>query len=202
MILSNPEPLDHLHDFVWQSLRAAASSGRHPWSWGVITTADRDGQPNARTVILRQADEELAIIDFHTDVRSSKIAEMDNPSVAWVFYAESQKIQLRLTGFAKVINGEQADSAWKQTTLRSRSAYVSLASPGSESRGEQPPSTEDRQVNQEESERGREYFRVVRTFVREADLLYLRREGHVRARLNYRDSHATGPKASPSWLVP
>ena len=119
-------------------------------------------------------------------------------NVSWLFYATDSKIQLRLEGTAVLIDGEEADEAWAQTSTFSRSAYVSIASPGTVAAGGHPPDTSDRVVTPAESERGRTNFRIVRTTVAAADCLYLRQEGHVRARLIY---HPSG-QCDCQWLVP
>ena len=139
-------------------------------------------------------------IDCHTDVRSSKVNELESRggAVCWLFYHPSTKIQLRLQGSARVVNDKQADAEWETVSLLSRSAYLSVETPGKAVSNPLPPSTEDRFVEQAESERGRENFRLIRTQVETVDWLYLRQGGHVRASLEY------GGKGSvqESWLVP
>lgn len=203
-VLSSDKPLEKIDEYLWHSLRAGASSPRHVWNWGVFSTSDGQ-QTYSRTVILRSADPTNVTLDFHTDVRSEKLMQLDRCGVAWLFYSANDKIQLRLIGKAAVINDERADLAWKETSLRSRSAYVSLEPPGKTHHDPHPPSTDDRDVTQEESERGREHFRIVRTQVSGADLLYLRREGHHRIVLDYAPGSGQGENAvSPSvrWVIP
>ena len=95
-------------------------------------------------------------------------------------------------------NEEQ--SAWDATPLRSRVVYASIEPPGLVLPSSQPPKASDRELSEMEAERGRENFRVVRTTAFTADILYLRREGHVRARIEYgTDDHRA---ASAHWVVP
>jgi hypothetical protein len=152
--------------------------------------------------VLRDADRPQRTIDCHTDVRSGKgghlLASNGPAPVCWLFYEHRTKIQLRLRGTAEIIGGEEAETAWEATSLASRSAYVSLATPGSPHAGAEPPSTADREVSLEASERGRDHFRIVRTHVAEADWLYLRSGGHLRVALRY---DADG-QAEATWLVP
>lgn len=202
MTLSDDAPLSKLDDFVWQSLAAAASSKRHPWNWGIVSSVDAQGRPQGRTVILRDAIAESCTIDFHTDVRSAKTDQLDN-GISWVFYAENQQVQLRVRGRADIIGGAEADQVWQKVPVRSRSAYVSRMAPGIPFEGDQPPPTDDRQVTEETSERGREYFRIIRTHVTQMDLLYLRREGHVRAQLDFEPPAGSKPRQSAAnWILP
>ncbi|MEM6690185.1 MAG: hypothetical protein AAF664_12200 [Planctomycetota bacterium] len=202
LLLGSEDSLQGMEDLIWQSLLGGASSKKHPWNEGTFSTAAMDGpdraRPKSRTVILRKADRSTLSVDFHTDIRSAKIDQLENQDVCWLFYATVTKMQLRLEGSATIIDGAEADRAWAQTSLGSRSAYLSLAPPGTVVPDQHPPDTSDRSVSSLESERGRVNFRIVRTFVTTADWLYLKREGHVRARLNYQDSG----KCDCCWLVP
>lgn len=204
--LFKSDPRDGFDDLIWQSLSAAAESSKHPWNLGAISTVDcRDEgapKPASRMVVLRSADRNQRFLDFHTDARSSKLDELNShraaKPIAWLFWESSTKIQLRLQGTATIIDGDLADRAWQQTSLHSRSAYLSLAPPGVATDDAQPPDTGDRHVSMEESERARENFRVIRTTIASADWLYLRRESHVRAMIDYR----SGGGANFQWLVP
>ena len=201
-LLSSEDPLSQINAMIWQSLAAGAASPKHPWHEGAFSTitVDPSGQvhPRTRTVILRSVDLKRRTIDFFTDARSAKVDQLQHPSVAWLFYASASKIQLRLQGSAMVIGGEEADAAWEQTSLASRSAYLSMTHPGNPSDSLQPPDTSDRNVSLAVSERGRVNFRIVQTTVETVDWLYLRRQGHVRARLDYRNEE----RVHASWLVP
>ena len=204
LLLASESALKGLDALIWQSLAAAATSAKHPWTNGCLTTISTiDGErpcPSSRTVVLRRCDVAARTIDCYTDVRSSKVNELESRggAVCWLFYHPSTKIQLRLQGSANVVNDKQADAEWETVSLRSRSAYLSVEPPGKAVVNPQPPSTDDRFVEQEESERGRENFRLIRTQVETVDWLYLRQGGHVRASLEY------GGKESvqESWLVP
>ena len=201
--VESKNPLQRIEAAIWQSLAAAAASSRHPWNHGVFNTLQTiDGAAaalNSRTVILRFSDQHARTIDCHTDVRSQKVQDIEqNPIASWTFYDPKSKIQLRVAGHARVINDEITDQAWNVTSLRSRGSYLSIARPGDESAADQPPSTDDRLVDQQESERGRHNFRLVRLQVDEIDWLYLRRNGHLRIKATY--SHKNPKKVS--WLIP
>ncbi len=201
-LLASDNPLQEMDCLIWQSLAGGASSERHPWNEGSFSTIAVDPMgracPRSRTVILRRADRTKLTVDLHTDLRSAKIDELRNPNVCWLFYASATKIQLRLEGSASLIVGDEADDAWAETSTRSRAAYVSREPPGRAAAGPHPPDTSDRSVSSAESERGRPNFAIVRTVVRSADWLYLKREGHVRARLLYQESG----QCDCQWVVP
>lgn len=202
LALRSDNPLSEMDDCIWQNLASGAASKTHPWNEGIVSTIAVDetqnAAPKSRTVILRRAERSNLAIDFYTDVRSAKMSQLANQNVCWLFYVATTKIQLRLEGTASVIDGDEADEAWAQTPMRSRAAYLSLASPGKACSDSQPPDTSDRLVSPEESERGRDHFRIVRTRVRSTDWLYLRRDGHLRASLLYRSPG----ECDCHWMVP
>lgn len=204
-LLQNPGSLAGLDGLIWQGLSAGSRSSDHPWNLGAISTlAPGEGSPPAsRIVVLRGADADSRTIDCHTDRRSQKFDHVtawpDASPVSWLFYESSTKVQLRLTGTASTIeSGDEWEAAWTSTSLRSRSAYVSIATPGSEVDSETPPDVSDRDVDSLESERGRAHFVIVRTQIQSIDWLYLRREGHIRASLRYDELGAV----QATWLVP
>lgn len=205
LLLGQSRPLVGIDDLIWNSLSAGAGSPKHSWNLGTIVTiaSSPASSPAARTVVLRRADAATRTVDCHTDRRSQKfqhISSWNGPAaVSWHFYDASSKVQLRLNATATVIRqGDVWDEAWASTPLRSRSAYVSVARPGTSVESDAPPDVSDRIVDWDESERGRDHFVVVRTQVQSADLLYLKREGHVRALVRYDEKGI----ASASWLVP
>ncbi|MEL6108453.1 MAG: pyridoxamine 5'-phosphate oxidase family protein [Planctomycetota bacterium] len=202
LMLAKDSPLSQIDQLVWQSLIAGASSKRHPWNEGFFSTVALDAvgnpHPRTRTVILRRADRQSLTIDFHTDFRSSKVSEVENQFVCWMFYSHATKMQLRLEGTARIVDGFEADQAWSGTSIRSRSAYLSTESPGKIVEDALPPDTSDRVASQSESERGRSHFRIVRTLVNRVDWLYLKREGHRRARIVYQD----GAAVDCHWVIP
>lgn len=201
--VESQDPLQRIEAAIWESLIVASASTRHPWNHGVFNTVELvQGVIEAvhsRTVILRSADPLTKTIDCHTDVRSQKVRDLENtPIASWTFYDSKSKIQLRVAGNASVIDDQSADEAWTATSLRSRASYLSIANPGDSFGSHEPPTTADRSVSQEESERGRVNFRVVRLKVHEIDWLYLRRNGHMRAKADYKSANS----ANLAWLIP
>lgn len=205
-ILASPGPLAQLDPWLWQSLADAVNSKRHAWNSGAFSSLDINAEgrvgPRTRTVILRRVDRDRLAVDFYTDVRSAKVHQMQlddgHAEVCWMFYRPSTRIQLRLEGTALLLGEEDAETLWQSMPLRSRAAYASIEPPGLVLPSSQPHDTSDRELTEAESERGRENFRVVRTTVRCADLLYLHPEGHIRACVDYASDGASVAK----WVVP
>ena len=206
LLLRSDLPLGGLDDLIWKNLVDGAESSTHPWNLGSFSTIwHEDGsspRPQCRTVVLRDANQTRRSIDFYTDVRSEKIRQLiagkSFASVSWLFYESKTKIQLRFDGHAEVIDGDEADAIWQHTALDSRASYLSIRPPGERVDEIQPPSTDDRMVSKNESERGRANFRVVRTQVQRIDWLYLRRGNHVRATIDY---HGDG-RPDSCWVIP
>ncbi len=222
-ILNSSKPLEQLDGWLWQTLAAGANSKRHAWNHGAFSTVEssRSGilSPKTRTVILRRADPEGRTLDLYTDVRASKVHQLQpsersvgvaaegvgatsnrGANASWLFYRHSTKIQVRIEGHADLVGFDEEQQAWDATPLSSRRVYASIEPPGLVLPSTQPPDTSDRELSEMESQRGRENFRVVRTTAIVADILYLRREGHVRARIEY---GTDGRQAAAAyWVVP
>ena len=205
-LLDSSDPLTGLDRLIWNNLSAGSQSSQHPWRLGSLSTVQVTDEsrvlPQSRTVVLRHADSNARLVECHTDVRSGKVSQLQQgqsgSDASWLFYEHGTRIQLRLNGVTHVINGDEADRAWRATPLRSRAAYLSIPIPGEPTQGSGPPDTSDRQTTLAESERGRENFRIVRTRVDTVDLLYLREGGHVRAKLSYPVDSAV----TVNWVVP
>jgi pyridoxamine 5'-phosphate oxidase len=73
----------------------------------VLATADADGAPDARTVLLKGAD--AGGFSFYTDYRSAKARELDaNPRAALVFWWAELERQVRVVGRAGRVSREES----------------------------------------------------------------------------------------------
>ena len=61
---------------VWSCLREGAKRGVHPFHTPVLATIN-GGDPDLRTVVLRQAVEKQRLLLCHTDVRSPKFFALE-----------------------------------------------------------------------------------------------------------------------------
>jgi len=92
---------------------------------------DLDG----RVVVLRKADQQNNFIQYHSDIRSSKIEKIKkNPNCSILFYGKEEKIQLRIKAICKInYNNEITKESWEKTGHISRKCYLVTNSPGTKS---------------------------------------------------------------------
>jgi pyridoxamine 5'-phosphate oxidase len=119
---------DPLRQFMrWFS--DAESAGEPEASGMVLATADADGRPSARMVLLRGLDSRGFI--FYTNLRSRKAHEMDvNGRVALVFHWQKLERQVRIEGVIERAADDVADAYFR--TRPRGSQLGAWASPQSE----------------------------------------------------------------------
>ena len=184
--------------------------------WSLLTNAVKDRSSEFRTpvficgndkdldgrvVVLRKADQKNNIIQYHSDIRSSKIKKIKkNPSCSMLFYGKEEKIQLRIKATCEVnYNNEVSRESWKNTGHISRKCYLVTNGPGTLS--DKPTSGLNNKLDnfnftKEESEAGYKNFCVIRCKIKSIEWLYLAARGHRRALIDL-----NGPK-NFTWLVP
>jgi 3-hydroxyisobutyrate dehydrogenase len=155
---------------------------------------------DGRVVVLRKADKQNNFIQYHSDIRSSKIAKIkNNQNCSILFYGKEEKIQLRIKVVCEINNQNLiADESWKKTQHISRRCYLTDNAPGSLS--ERPTSgmiskLEDFDYTMEQSEKGYENFTVIKCEIKSIEWLYLAAKGHRRAIFNLINN-------KKNWLVP
>ena len=184
--------------------------------WGLLTEAVKnrgsefrtpificgnDTDIDGRVVVLRKADQKNNFIQFHSDIRSSKIEKIKkNPNCSVLFYGKKEKIQLRLKTECEVnFNNEITKESWKKTGHVSRKCYLVTNGPGTVS--EKPTSGlngkfDNFDFTKEESEEGYKNFSVIKCKIKSIEWLYLAAKGHRRALINFEGSKKF------TWLVP
>jgi pyridoxamine 5'-phosphate oxidase len=86
-----------------------------------LATADADGRPSARMLLLKSADERG--FTFFTGYESRKGRELaDNPRAALVFYWRPLGRQVRVEGAVRKLSQQESDAYWATRPLRSRAA--------------------------------------------------------------------------------
>ncbi len=178
--------LKEIFDHFWNSLETGAEGAKsdfHIMYFGTIS----NGFPRIRTVVNRRVDRQHNSLFFHTDARSTKVDELrTNKKVSLLFYSKDDKVQLRAEGDASLhFDDELADRQWTESHLRSRRCYLALKGPGQEQKDPAPSlpiAYRDSFPDEKESEKGRENFCVVKIKINYIDWLYLKSEGHVRAK--------------------
>jgi len=86
-----------------------------------VATADADGRPSARMLLLKSADERG--FTFFTGYESRKGRELAaNPRAALVFYWRPLGRQVRVEGTVRRLSEEESDAYWATRPPRSRAA--------------------------------------------------------------------------------
>ena len=166
-----------------------------------IFICGNDTDIDGRVVVLRKADQKNNFIQFHSDIRSSKIEKIKkNPNCSVLFYGKKEKIQLRLKTECEVnFNNEITKESWKKTGHVSRKCYLVTNGPGTVS--EKPTSGlngkfDNFDFTKEESEEGYKNFSVIKCKIKSIEWLYLAAKGHRRVLINFEGSKKF------TWLVP
>ena len=195
------DTLDGILNEVWTMLKEGVAHCNDPFHWPVLGTTGRDGC-SLRTVILRQLMLPDRILVCHTDARASKVQEISNcDKVSWLFYHPETKVQLRISGRAKLHTDDQfADDQWTATKITSRLNYCAAHPPGTPV--EKPSSgLPDFLLNKIptllETERGRKNFMAIACRIDSIDWLILRAVGHRRGRFDWEQNRLTA-----TWVIP
>ena len=102
------DPFRQFH--VW--LEEALTGGLAEPNAMILATVSADGQPSARTVLLRGLDDTGFV--FYTNYDSRKGRELaENPRAALVFYWPELQRQVRIEGTVERISPEESDQYWQ-----------------------------------------------------------------------------------------
>jgi pyridoxamine 5'-phosphate oxidase len=185
-------PPDHLVARLWQELTRAPHDRHHEWRTPVLATQGTNHSgPQARTVVLRQADAAMWTLRVYTDARSPKCSELvAQPLAQLTFWSKRLNWQLRVSAHATVeFEGEQVNAAWERVRQTHASAdYLSAFPPGDVQASIKAPVE-----NTDDSLRGH-HLAILDFKVSSMDWLALSKDGHRRARLK--------PAGELEWLVP
>jgi hypothetical protein len=113
-------------------LTAAVGSAKHGLHLLTVATVGTDGQPEARTVVLRHVDPLRREIRFHSDIRSPKVQALRaSPKVALHWYDPVLRVQVRVAAAAVIHHGDTVAAAtWNASQPMSRAIYTTAAAPG------------------------------------------------------------------------
>ena len=182
-------------NLLTQAVKDRSSDFRTP-----VFICGNDKDIDGRVVVLRKADQQNNLIQYHSDIRSSKIEKIKkNPKCSILFYSKEEKIQLRVKVNCEVnYNNDITKESWEKTGHISRKCYLVANSPGTES--EKPTSGLDNKFDnfdftKEQSEAGYKNFCVIKCKIKSIEWLYLAAKGHRRAKFNLENNKDT-------WLVP
>jgi pyridoxamine 5'-phosphate oxidase len=123
--------LDTLFDQAWQRLVRGVHDRHAPARHPTLATVSPDGWPQARTVVLRAADRLQGRLEIHTNLHSSKIADlMANPVAAFHVWDSGSRLQIRAETDVEIACGPEVAATWARVPEQSRTAYSSSHRPG------------------------------------------------------------------------
>jgi pyridoxamine 5'-phosphate oxidase len=180
--LSLPTILDQVWLRLGRGVVDRKADARHP----ILATAGAGG-PEARIVVLRQADRTEAAVSVYTDKRSAKITDlMQNPRASLLVWEQKAHLQIRLRVHIEIKSGEAVAEQWRRVPDAARKVYGNQASPGT------PMDHPEQFLAQENPEA----FAVLVCHITEIETLYLGPDLHRRAKF-CADSAWAG-----QWLAP
>ena len=198
-VVSYYEDFKEIKIKIWSLLSNAVTDRNSEFRTPVFICGN-DKDLDGRVVVLRKADQQNSFIQYHSDIRSSKIKKIKtNPNCSILFYGKQEKIQLRLKAECKIhFNDEITKESWEKTGHISRKCYLVTSGPGTESKT--PTSGLDSKFDnfdytKDQSETGYKNFCVVRCKIKSIEWLYLAAKGHRRAIFNLEND-------IKSWLIP
>ena len=186
----------------WQMLSDAVSDRKHPMR-SIVVGSVSGAMAQIRTVVLRKVEIETRKIYFHTDIRSSKIEDIQSTGqLSWLAYDQIQRTQIRLCGATILHHGDAiALAQWNLTQHHSRRNYL-LPEGSGKIHADDFKSVEqqlsDFSYTLEESEAGFKNFVVVETTVEKLDWYYAHHTGNRRAGFSYNK----GSLIHADWLTP
>ena len=199
-VVSYYENFNEIEKKIWDLLTNAVTDRSSEFRTPVFICGN-DKDLDGRVVVLRKTDQKNNFIQYHSDIRSSKIEKIKiNPNCSILFYGKQEKIQLRLKTECKIHFGDEiAKESWGKTGHVSRKCYLVTNGPGT--RSKKPTSGLDNKFDnfdftKEESEAGYKNFSVIRCKIKSIEWLYLAARGHRRALIDLNGSKKF------TWLVP
>jgi pyridoxamine 5'-phosphate oxidase len=185
---------------AWNELQNGVANRRHGFHLAVVANSTSSG-PDARTVVLREADLESRTLGFHSDIRSRKFENLSTgDNLIWVLHCPNLRLQVRARGTCTVIeSGELWEQAWQNTILLSRRCYLAEVPPGKqveEPTGGFPDYLKLREPNPDESEEGKKNFCIVATQITDIDIYSLNVSGHRRCHFSFTNEW------NANWQVP
>lgn len=192
--------MDQIVDAVWARLHAGANADkeRSPFTMLQAATIALDGAPAVRTVVLRRASREQRSVMFHTDVRSTKVAELRrDPRISLVGCDLDGGVQIRLHGVARIVEApSETRGVWNSSRPRTLIVYRTPIAPATPitSPTEAHATTH---VEDLDSSAGFDNFCLIEVAVSRIDYLDLNPAGHMRASLVFEEGKWRG-----TWIAP
>ena len=184
---------------IWSMLDDAVTNRSSQFRIPVFICGDQKDF-DGRIVVLRKSDQSNNLVQFHSDIRSDKIAKLkSNKNASMLFYDKEEKIQVRLKVECNINhNNETTKESWSKTGHISRKCYLVENGPGTESpkpTSGLKPELDNFEFTMEQSEEGYKNFTVIQCKIKTIEWLYLAAKGHRRARFEVDNN-------KECWLVP
>lgn len=130
--MSDPNDLQAFWTEAWRHLTRGTADARAPARYPTFATVSPQGRPEARTVALRRADPEQAILEVHTDIETPKVVALRvNPVAAFHVWVPKSDLQIRASGLVEILSGDSIDAEWDKVPPGSRVSYGTMPVPGS-----------------------------------------------------------------------
>ena len=184
---------------IWSMLDDAVTNRSSQFRIPVFICGDQKDF-DGRIVVLRKSDQSNNLVQFHSDIRSDKIAKLkNNKNASMLFYDKEEKIQVRLKVECTINHSnETTKESWSKTGHISRKCYLVENGPGTESpkpTSGLKPELDNFEFTMEQSEEGYKNFTVIQCKIKTIEWLYLAAKGHRRARFEVDNN-------KEYWLVP
>ena len=184
---------------IWSMLDSAIKDRSSQFRIPVFICGSQDDF-DGRIVVLRKSDQSNNLIQYHSDIRSNKIAKLkNNKNASMLFYDKDEKIQVRLKVKCTVNHdNEITKESWLKTGHMSRKCYLVDNGPGTESpypTSGLKPELDNFEFTMEQSEAGYKNFTVIQCKIQNMEWLYLAAKGHRRAKFDLENN-------KEHWLVP
>lgn len=125
------ETKDGLWAKAWGILGRGVADAKHPARRPTFATVSPDGWPEARTVVLRSADQGAAEVTVHTDLYSDKIQSLkSNPRAALHIWVPQQNLQIRLQADVTILSGAATRPLWDKIPDHAQQSYGVTPPPG------------------------------------------------------------------------
>ena len=173
---------------IWSMLDSAIKDRSSPFRIPIFICGNQDDF-DGRIVVLRKSDQPNNLIQYHSDIRSNKIAKLkSNKNAAMLFYDKEEKIQVRLKVDCTINHdNEITKESWLKTGHMSRKCYLVDNGPGTESPTPTSglrPELDNFEFTMEQSEVGYENFTVIQCKIKNMEWLYIAAKGHRRAKFD------------------
>lgn len=184
--MNDPQTLTEMYDLAWRHLTRGVADRRAPARHPTVATVAPNGRPEARTMVLRQADRSAAVLEVHTDSATPKVTALKaSPWVAMHVWVPKASLQIRAVAKVDILTGPEVAAQWARVPEGSRVSYGTTPVPGAPI---------DTALDYEKSGDPAR-FAVLRCAVDTFDLLHLGTE-HRRASFS-RDTNWAG-----TWVAP